>query len=38
LYFTTTFKRSDFNIGTDMPTSVVADDIELNAEIEIIKD
>ena len=38
LYFSTIFKRLDFNIGTDMPTSVVADDIELNAEIEIIKD
>ena len=37
LYFSTIFKRSDFKIGEDMPTSVVADDILLNAEIEIIK-
>lgn len=37
LYFSTTFKRSDFNIGADMPTTVVADEIELNAEIEIVK-
>tara|TARA_B100001287_G_scaffold276854_1_gene290140 strand:- start:6598 stop:7188 length:591 start_codon:yes stop_codon:yes gene_type:complete len=37
LYFSTTFKRLDFNIGNDMPTSVVADEIELNAEIEIVK-
>ena len=37
LYFSTTFKRSDFNIGEEMPTTVVADEIELNAEIEIVK-
>ena len=37
LYFSTTFNRLDFNIGEEMPTSVVADEIELNAEIEIIK-
>lgn len=37
LYFSTTFKRLDFGIGEEMPTSVVADEIELNAEIEIIK-
>ena len=37
LYFSTIFKRSDFNIGAEMPTTVVADEIELNAEIEIVK-
>ena len=37
LYFSTTFKRSDFLIGNDMPISVVADEIKLNAEIEIVK-
>ena len=37
LYFSTTFKRSDFNIGEEMPTIVVADEIELNAEFEIVK-
>ena len=37
LYFSTTFKRSDFNIGEEMSTAVVADEIELNAEIEIVK-
>ena len=37
LYFSTTFNRLDFNIGEEMPTWVVADEIELNAEIEIIK-
>ena len=37
LYFSTTFNRLDFNVGEEMPTSVVADEIELNAEIEIIK-
>ena len=37
LYFSTTFNRSDFNIGEEMPTTVVADEIELNAEIEIVK-
>ena len=37
LYFSTIFKRSDFKIGVDMPNTVVADDILLNAEIEIVK-
>ena len=37
LYFSTTFKRSDFLIGKDMPVTVVADEIDLNAEIEIVK-
>ena len=37
LYFSTTFNRSDFNIGEEMPTTVVADEIELDAEIEIVK-
>ena len=37
LYFSTTFKRLDFDIGEEMPTTVVADEIELNAEIEIVK-
>tara|TARA_B100001059_G_C17808109_1_gene570444 strand:+ start:923 stop:1513 length:591 start_codon:yes stop_codon:yes gene_type:complete len=37
LYFSTTFKRSDFAIGEEMSTAVVADEIELNAEIEIVK-
>lgn len=38
LYFSTIFKRSDFKIGVDMPNTVVADDILLNAEIEIVKE
>ena len=33
LYFSTTFKRSDFNIGEEMSTTVVADEIELNATL-----
>ena len=37
LYFSTTFNRLDFKVGEEMPTSVVANQIELNAEIEIIK-
>jgi polyisoprenoid-binding protein YceI len=37
LYFSTTFKRLDFGIGEEMSTAVVADEIELNAEIEIVK-
>ena len=37
LYFSTTFKRLDFGIGEAMSTTVVADEIELNAEIEIVK-
>ena len=37
LYFSTTFNRLDFKVGEEMPTSVVANEIELNAEIEIIK-
>jgi len=37
LYFSTTFNRLDFQIGAELPTEMVADQIELHAEIEIIK-
>jgi polyisoprenoid-binding protein YceI len=37
LYFSTTFNRLDFQIGAGLPTEMVADQIELHAEIEIIK-
>jgi len=31
------FKRSDFGIGKDMPFSVVADEIQLEADLEVVK-
>ena len=37
LYFSTTFNRLDFQIGAELPTEMVADQIELHAEIEIVK-
>jgi len=37
LYFTTTFNRLDFQIGAELPTVMVANEIELHAEIEVIK-
>ena len=37
MYFSTTFNRLDFQIGADLPTEMVANEIELHAEIEIIK-
>jgi hypothetical protein len=30
-------KRSDFGIGTTMPTAVVADEVYLNADLEVSK-
>ena len=38
LYFSTTFNRLDFQIGAELPTVMVANEIELHAEIEIIKE
>lgn len=37
LYFSTTFNRLDFQIGAELPTEMVANEIELHAEIEVIK-
>jgi polyisoprenoid-binding protein YceI len=34
---TGTFKRSDFGIGKDMPVAVLADEINLNADLEVVK-
>jgi polyisoprenoid-binding protein YceI len=34
---TGTVKRTDFGIGTDFPTTVVGDDVQLNANAEFIK-
>ncbi len=31
------FNRSDFGIGKDMPVSVVADEIQLDADLEVVK-
>jgi polyisoprenoid-binding protein YceI len=31
------FNRSDFGIGKDMPVGVVADEINLNADLEVVK-
>lgn len=35
---TGTIKRSDFGIGASTPAGVVSDEVELNANVEIIKD
>jgi len=31
------FNRSDFGVGKDMPTTVVADEIQLEADLEVVK-
>jgi polyisoprenoid-binding protein YceI len=31
------FKRSDFSIGKDMPMNVVADEIQMEADLEVVK-
>lgn len=31
------FKRSDFSIGKDMPVAVVADEIQMEADLEVVK-
>ena len=31
-------KRSDFGVGTTMPNTVVADEVYLNADVEVTKE
>jgi polyisoprenoid-binding protein YceI len=35
--FTSSFKRSDFGIGTELPFSIVADQVELSSDMELVK-